>query len=197
MRNMCATTALDCEATHILFIDDDVLIPQPFDFLRKLLACEADIAAADVLVRGLPFNHMIFQWMDKARTGLRMETSVPKKRPVLPCAAVGFSVCLIDVNLLKKIDPPYFITGATNTEDVYFCVKAHEAYPEVKIVCDTSIICGHILWPEVIDDHNKKAYTEYHNKLYGKPKQEGPDRGAAYLAAAKGAINGKKSRSRR
>src|ERR1035437_9862470 len=62
MRNLTATTALDIEASHLLFIDDDVLIPQPFDFLNKLLACKAPIAAGDVIVRGWPFMHMLFKY---------------------------------------------------------------------------------------------------------------------------------------
>jgi hypothetical protein len=196
MRNLCATTALNLEATHVLFLDDDVLLPGPFDFLRKLLDCEADVAAADVLVRGYPFNHMIFQWIDKEKTLLRMETKVPKKRGPLPCAAVGFSVCLIDTKLIQKVDPPYFITGATNTEDVYFCLKAHEADPDIKVVCDTSIVCGHILGPEVIDDHNKLAYMKYHNVVYGKQDQVNDDRGESYLQRAKGVIHAKKTRRR-
>src|ERR1019366_8819973 len=77
MRNLAAETALDIEASHLLFIDDDVLLPQPFDFLDKLLALDVDIAAADVLIRGYPFQHMIFKW-NKEKTGLTVLGKIPR-----------------------------------------------------------------------------------------------------------------------
>lgn len=181
MRNLAAETALEIEASHLLFIDDDVIIPKPFDFLDKLLACKADIACGDVLIRGYPFNHMIFRY-NKDKSGLHQMPKVPRKLGPIPVDAVGFSLCLIKTQLLQNLSKPYFVTGVTNTEDVYFCLKARDKFPDTKIICDTSIQCGHILWSEIIDPLNKKNYSRYHDAQYGSPAivDEMAFRGKAY-----------------
>jgi hypothetical protein len=180
MRNLAADTALDNGSEYLLFIDDDVLIPYPFDFLRKLIACDAPIAAADVLIRGYPFNHMLFRY-NKDKTGLNQMKNVPKKLGQIPVDAVGFSVCLIRVDLLRKMNKPYFITGINNTEDIYFCVNARDKFPNLRIIADTSIQCGHILWNEVIDAINKENYKNYFEAQFPEVKKaENKDRGEAY-----------------
>jgi hypothetical protein len=179
MRGLASKTAMEAEARYLLFIDDDVLIPHPFDFLDKLIACDADIACGDVLIRGYPFNHMIFRY-NKKKDGLLQMPNVPKKLGPISVDAVGFSLCLIKTELLRQVPQPHFITGVTNTEDIYFCLKVREKLPEAKIICDTSIQCGHILWTEAIDALNKPAYKRYHEKLFGKPEKETIDRGQAY-----------------
>ncbi len=168
MRNLAAETALEVEASHLLFIDDDVIVPHPFDFLDKLLACKADIACGDVLIRGYPFNHMIFRY-NKDKTGLLQMPSIPKKLGPILVDAVGFSLCLIKTSLIREVPKPYFVTGVSNTEDIYFCIKARDKFPDCRIICDTSIQCGHILWSEIIDPLNKKNYTKYHDAQFGKP----------------------------
>lgn len=188
-RNLAAETALDVQAKYLLFIDDDVLIPQPFDFLEKLINMKADIAAADVLIRGYPFNHMFFKY-NKDKTGLLAVPSLPKahKAGRFEVDAVGFSCCLIDTKLLVELPKPYFITGINNTEDIYFCMKARDKFPDCSIVVDTSIMCGHILWSEIIDSLNKKNYKTYHEKQFGKPAKVNLDRGEFYLKVTKATL---------
>lgn len=191
MRNLCAQTALENEADYLLFLDDDVLIPHPFDALGKLLACNADIAAAKVVIRGFPFDWMIFKRKGPKGT---IHLFPCKKLPnsgVEKCDAVGFSFCLIKTSLLKKVEAPYFVTGMNNTEDIYFCVKATLAEPKIKIVCECSIACGHILWPEVMNTGNREAYSEYFKKLnpYVVEKKDSPDRGGEYLKEVESAVS--------
>jgi hypothetical protein len=179
MRNSAADTALDIEADYLLFIDDDVIIPHPFDFLEKLIACDADIACGDVLIRGYPFNHMIFRY-NKDKTGLVPMPKIPKKLGPIPVDAVGFSLCLIRTEVLRQIPRPWFVTGISNTEDIYFCLKVRDKFPDARIICDTSIRCGHILWNEIIESGNKKAYTKYWEETNGKPQEDPQDRGNSY-----------------
>jgi len=192
-KNGAAELALDIEAKYLLIIDDDVLIPTPFDFLHKLIACDEHIAAADVLIRGYPFNHMFFRYTDKAKTSLEQVPRLKKSEQgkVIQVDAVGFSVCLISTELLRQLEKPYFVTGINNTEDVYFCVKARDKFPRLPIVVDTSIRCGHILWNEVIDSNNKAAYKRYHEAINGKPEKINPSefRGQMYLTKVKRTLN--------
>jgi hypothetical protein len=192
MRNQAAEVALQAEADYLMFIDDDVLVP--FDCLTKLLALDADIASADVIIRSYPFDHMLFYWSGKHKEGLTAFKKLPEPRGPLDIGACGFSLCLIKVGLLKRILPPYFVTGPhSNTEDIYFCCKAKKIYPEVTVRADTSIICSHILWHETIDSFNKKAYTRYWEAINGKPEKEIDNRGPRYLAMTKEALSAKKA----
>lgn len=188
MRNMAAEIAMDIEAKYLLFLDDDVIVPAPFDFLTKLMALDADITAGDVIIRGYPFDHMLFRHPGgKKERGLKTLARLPKQRGPYPVDAVGFSLALIKVELLKKMSLPFFITGLRNTEDVYFCLKAREEHPETTIMADTSIMCGHILWPEIMDSLNKKNYKKYYELQFGKGQQdeEAENRGEKYLRSTK------------
>lgn len=188
MRNLSAVTAMDIEASHLLFIDDDVLIPQPFDFLDKLLACKASIAAAAVIVRGWPFNYMLFKYTQN-KLGLKIVKDVPKKLGQHPYDAVGFSCCLIETALLKKLPTPYFITGPSNTEDIYFCMKARDKFPDCRIIADTSIKCGHILSAEIIESDNLANYRKYFKAQFKPSEEPSIDRGETYYNLVKAQLN--------
>ncbi len=105
-------------------------------------------------------------------------------------------MCLIKVELLKKVAAPWFVTGLSNTEDIYFCLKAKEFDPNVTIKLDTKIKCAHILWPEMISSINKEAFTEYMEttnphlrveKAKNK-KIQSPDRGDEYLKSVEAVL---------
>jgi len=188
MRNMAAEQALKWEADYLLFLDDDVLIP--FGSLAHLLDADKDIIAGDVLIRGYPFEHMIFDYK-KDENGITT-SMLPIHDPEEPlgvydCDAVGFSYCLIKIDALKKCPKPYFITGPKNTEDIYFCIKAKLANPELTIACDTRIQCGHMLNPYPVSPDNVKNFREYYEKQYPQAlKEQEKDRGNDYYEIVKG-----------
>jgi len=187
-RNMAAEVALSIEARYLLFLDDDVLVP--FDCLDKLIKLDTDIAAGDVIIRGYPFQHMLFQYTDKTKRGLKPIKKLNGKRGRLNgLGAVGCSLTLIKTSLIKQLPKPYFVTGPeTNTEDIYFCVKAKQVVSSCTIAADTSIVCSHILWEEVIDSINKDNYKKYYEAQYPELKRKPPrggDRGNEYLTEMK------------
>jgi len=162
---MAAQQAIESESQYLLFLDDDVLV-QP-DGLHRLIQSNADIASGKVVIRGYPFDWMVFKYEKRAgtpRKGLYSQAELPEFGDV-PVDAVGFSFTLIRVDLLKAITPPYFVTGMNNTEDIYFCVKARQVNKKTKIVVNCDVPCGHILWPEVMAPHNRTAYKEYYEKI--------------------------------
>ena len=61
MRNMAGKVAQDIGAEYLLFLDDDVIVPQIKSPLQMLLDCNADVAAGNVVIRGYPFNYMAFK----------------------------------------------------------------------------------------------------------------------------------------
>lgn len=197
MRNQCAKIALDMNADYLLFWDDDVLVP--LDFIDSMIAADGDIVAADVLIRGLPFDHMAFLGDSSGLHTIPDIAPLVKKakNQVINVDAVGFSLCLIKVSLLRKMTDPWFITGTGNTEDIYFCLKARQLDKKTSIKLDTKVQCGHILWHEVISTGNRAAYTQYQEVTNPYLKQErlakaklkeiNPtgDRGVSYLKEIK------------
>lgn len=183
MRNMSAKVALETESDYLMFLDDDVIVP-PNHGLQMLLDCDADIAAGRVCVRGWPFNYMSFRY-DENRN-LQMDKKLPESG-LEDVDAVGFSFALLKVSLLKRMQEPWFVTGLNHTEDVYYCIKAKQIDPNVTIRVNCACKCGHILWPEVICEENREAYSKYFmeiNKI-SQEVQANPDRGREYLEKVK------------
>lgn len=198
MRNMCAKVALENDCTHVLFIDDDVLV-QP-GTVESLLETDLDIVMAHTYIRGYPFHPMSFKRkgdypgiydlehfddiVDKAVNG------------VARCEAVGFSCCLIKTWLFNEIEPPYFVTTPNSTEDIYFCLRCLNDVQgsdlgegkfegkEVKIGVDLRVPTGHLLDKEAISIFTVEALKEFTEKL-GRGKKEDPEkenRADKYLA---------------
>lgn len=185
MRNMTAKVALETNSDYVLFLDDDVLV-NPISGLKMLLDCEADIAAGRVCVRGWPFNYMVFK--SDGNDGLIIQNKIPR-HGIHSCDAVGFSFALIKTDLIRKVPEPFFVTGLNHTEDVYFCYKCRvvDRKCSIKVNCDCD--CGHILWPEVLDERNRKAFMKYlkeiNPNLIPANYTEGADRGSKYLKMVK------------
>lgn len=173
MRNLCAKTAIECDADYILFLDDDVLIP--IDSFQYLMEADADIVAGDVLIRGYPFNHMAFRYplisdkIDNEGTNLKAiaEWREIDSKLLTDVDAVGFSYCLLKVSTLKKIPGPWFLTGPRNTEDIYYCMKAKLYVPNISIKVCTNVVCEHILWAETISAANRDHYRKYMEEQWG------------------------------
>lgn len=187
-RSLAAEVCLEKEFDYLLFLDDDVLVPHK-NSLQKLIQADADIVAGDVIIRGWPFNHMMFRYADDAKTQLKPLASLPEgEEGVIDVDAVGFSYCLIKAEVLRKIPKPFFVTGPTNTEDIYFCLKAKKHLPELTIKVDTSVTCAHILWAEAIDNRNLEHFKDYYKAAYADmlpPDPEAKDRGEKYLEMVK------------
>jgi hypothetical protein len=187
MRNMAAKVALDTQSDYLLFLDDDVVVP--FDGLRKLIDVNADIVAANVIIRGYPFDYMFFK---EENNSLVTFKELPQTT-VFDVEAVGFSFCLIKTSVFGHIIPPFFVTGLTNTEDIYFCVKAKQAIRNLTIKVDSSVVCRHILWSEMISEENRRTYKKYMEEQFPgleKAHQDMErDRGEDYLKMVKEQVN--------
>jgi len=159
MRNNAAKIALENNCDYLMFIDDDVII-RP-DTLDSLLEADKDIIMALTFVRGWPFPPMFFKASENLTTDKRKETLifyedyVPDEHGLVKCAAVGFSCTLLKMDVVKAINPPYFITGPHHTEDVYFCLKARYSLdPEPSIFVDTRVPTMHMMMSDGVSDIN-------------------------------------------
>lgn len=177
-RNMAAEYALRLECDYLLFLDDDVMIPR--DSLIRLIEADKDICAGLVIIRGVPFNVMAFKYGKKRKNqrdigffnDLPLDDSgklKPGAQKLQKCDAVGFSLCLIKTDVLKRISQPYFLTGTGHTEDVYFCLKAKEE-EKIQTWMDISIQCGHLLNQEPVAWYNRKHLLKYYETVLPKEK---------------------------
>lgn len=184
MRNQAAKMALQTECDYLLFIDDDCMIPS--NVVQQLISRDQDIVAGLTYIRGNPFNVMHFRFTED-RTSLVFDNAWREhvlENGLIPCDALGFSCCLIRVELLRHLRPPFFVTGSGNTEDVYFCLKARRELDEVSMAVDSHVKVSHLCMPVAVNDDN----VELHRAFWAgtnKPKEE-IDRKEEYVSTVFG-----------
>jgi hypothetical protein len=176
-RNHAAKAALANECDYLLFIDDDVLIlPETFKSLHEVASSGYDSVGGLVIIRGYPFHVMAFKrengelpYFDDLPTVWGDKVYPLLKDPVTQddgLVAMGFSCTLIKTSLLRRVSPPYFVTGPRNTEDVYFYLKAKEAYPDMRLALVTHLQCGHLLPPEPIEWKTIDIFKEFYENMH-------------------------------
>lgn len=142
-REKLADLALEIDATHILWLDSDMMFPKTI--CETLLTHDLDFIACNYSTRALPMRSVAFaeigQWesfIDKNETGL------------ISVAGVGLGCALIKTAILDDIPKPWFpITYNSDVndylgEDMNFCQKVIEAGYVVAIDCDSSREVYHI-----------------------------------------------------
>lgn len=132
--------------SHVLFIDDDVLVPP--DTIARLLAHRRPIVSGlyyaktvtpqPLILKG-PHEGLITEWPDGA---------------LVECDAHGMGCTLIARDVFERVEQPWFQTSRTHTgdhegvpvfhfqtEDVWFLRKAKALGYQPAV--DTSLVCGH------------------------------------------------------
>jgi hypothetical protein len=161
MRNFCAKAAIEGKFDYLWFIDDDVLLDQ--NALRHLLDLRSDISSGITLIRGYPYEPMLFSFKKGRKTPNLVEykSLVRSDGSIRKLDAVGFSCCLIKVSLLAKIESPWFLTGPNFTEDVFFCNRARDVVKNVSISASNFVQTEHVLGSETICPANRIARIKY------------------------------------
>jgi len=176
-RNTTVKAALELEAKYVMFIDDDSVLEgaaSMFKHLKDKIDEDENkhIIMPIVYVRGYPFKPMFFKWVEDegiAGKGLdhyddfrEQETD---EEGLLEVAAIGCSTCLIKTEVFNALPKPYFSTGPTYTEDVFFCVKCHDYIENIGIYLDTTICSGHLLDPLYVNEQNVDSFREFYKNL--------------------------------
>lgn len=163
-RQKLAEVALDEGCDYILWVDADMRFPK--DTLERLLSHDKDIVGVNATTRTIPVkatakNLLVDiekkenQWISvssKGKTGLEQVTSI------------GCGVMLVKRKVFENTPKPWFwfekIPGDKLLgEDVYFCIKAHDAGFETWVDHDLSNAIGHVGsytygWRDVILEDN-------------------------------------------
>jgi hypothetical protein len=128
-RNEIARAAVGLGASHLLFLDSDMMVPP--DVAHRLLGHGKPICGAYGVKRRFPIERCgepLEKWADSGLFEMK---------------SMGMAVCLINTEVFKKLTPPYFVWGEAS-EDIGFCTKARNA--GLKIWCDADLSkeIGHI-----------------------------------------------------
>lgn len=147
-RNMMVKALLaEKGATHLLFIDSDMLPEEPVKdvnyFIRSLLATNHCIASAFYRAKqreGFP-NAM---WVKAIDAGTKEEGFVPIMEwsgNWIPADAIGMGFCLIERKVFEKMPYPWFKWGEDGkpSEDFHFCIEAKRYGFEARVLTDLKL----------------------------------------------------------
>lgn len=137
LRNQSVTLAQAAGASHLLFLDSDMRFPK--GSLDKLLAVDADIAAANYVMRTMP--ELWVARKDGANVSSVGRTGVER------VDSVGCGVMLVKMEVFAYLPQPWFSTPWNGSdhigEDVFFCQKARSVRFSVCIDHDLSQAVRH------------------------------------------------------
>jgi len=135
-RNQCVGAAQAMKATHLLFLDTDMVFPA--DTLKRLMAHDKDIVGATYSKRAAPFHPLTITEDGK----LEQITSGLCRVKLLPTGCM-----LIRLGIFDKLSAPYFNLGTEGGqllgEDYYFCEHARAAGFALWCDGDLSSQLGH------------------------------------------------------
>lgn len=179
-REEFARYAIELGCDYLMMIDDDMICP--VDLFERLYKHDVDVVAPIAFQRRHPYFPVIY----KTRTGwdtVRKQTyfanEIVKNYPkdtLFECDAVGFGAVLIKADILKRFEPPRFMSTSPTGEDILFCYQAKENLG-IKIYCDTSTRIQHLGSPSVIGEEDfekanvmdevRKTYGDYEEGIHG------------------------------
>jgi hypothetical protein len=150
-RNQLIRTAIEQELDYVLFLDDDHVFPP--DTLLRLLNHGVDCVSALYTWRVNPFHANVFDQLSATPEGepdphgkLVIKPLMGVKPGLITCNIVGSGFFLAKVEVLKKVDDPWFTLGWPFQEewcdDISFCVRLREAGVEIHV--DTATCIDHI-----------------------------------------------------
>lgn len=144
MRRELAKLAINSGADSLLFLDSDMRFPK--DALVRLLRHKEPIVAASYSMRRLPLAPVAFDGYTQGQLHY-----IPNDAEGLEeVASVGMGCFLIDLNVFKKLDEPWFANEYDAAlddyigEDVHFCRKAREAGYRILVDAKLTNEMGHL-----------------------------------------------------
>ena len=141
-RQQLVLQVLEENPTHILWLDADMNFPP--HTLKQLLSHNKDVIACNYSTRVEP--HMPVAFVSDGD----LENRLTDKKGISSVFAVGLGCMLVNTNVIKNIDSPYFSVewndDYTNLvgEDIYFCKKIREAGYDILVDNELSQQISHV-----------------------------------------------------
>ncbi len=161
-RNLIIKQALEANASHVFFVDDDVCIPH--DALLKLIAHDKDIVSGLYLMRNYPHAPIAFNVAFNDGK-CRFKFLEDGKEGLVEVVNFGLGCALIKTEVFEKLGESNWVRiGQLNSQewndDIDFFNRCRAA--GFKLYLDQNIRCGHMctatLWPEYRDGRWMTVY---------------------------------------
>lgn len=159
-RNIIIRQALEMDCSHVLFVDDDVIIPP--DGLTKLLAHDKDIVSGLYLMRNHPHYPIAFDFASVDGLCNHLVLDKYKGQNLIQIVAAGLGCCLIHTDVFRGMQAPWIRMGELESDmwcdDLGFFKRVREA--GFDIFLDTTVLVGHqaavVIWPIKSEDGTLK-----------------------------------------
>lgn len=139
-RNIASRYAVDNNFDYIFWVDTDMILPE--DALTKMFSHGKDFVSGVYSYKFIGNKNAVAKRLiDGVYEDISIK-EIQESKGIVEVDGVGFGCVLMKVDMLKKIDFPWFIYTEGMGEDIFFCRKAQEK--GYKIYLDTDVICGHI-----------------------------------------------------
>lgn len=160
-RNDLATAAIQIDADYVFWLDSDMVF-KPDTLIRMmetLKANDLDILTGLYFRRVPPYSPVLYNKIEI--DGVACEFSEFKTIPdgLFEVGACGFGCVLMKTDVFFDVQSKFgnmFAPIGNNGEDVAFCWRARQC--GYKVVCDPTMICGHVGY-SVVDDQFFKAFS--------------------------------------
>lgn len=150
--------AIEHNATHILWLDSDMMFPK--NLCDLLLVHDENIVACNYSTRSLPFKAVGYSEMFDWNSGIPKDAT-----GLIEVDGIGFGCVLTKTDVFNFIEKPWFpitYTKKTNDylgEDMNFCQKATAEGYSIMVDCDLSRKIYHIgsaayLWNREIHEES-------------------------------------------
>jgi hypothetical protein len=155
-REEAAKKAVEHGMDYIFMVDDDMICPD--DLFQRLYRHHevADIVCPLAFTRNPPYKPVLYAsiegWDAVNRSDYFINNVVMNypKNKLVEADACGFGAVLMKTWMLKKIQPPFFMSSEGTGEDILFCYKAKKA--GARVFMDTSFNIGHLSHPQIITE---------------------------------------------
>lgn len=133
--------AKDHQATHVMFIDNDMIFPP--EGIKQLIEQDLDVVGAPYNEKRLPLQSTV---KISDERGNLIASDISKYTEPFKVYALGFGFMLCKISVFDRITRPYFNAlvdedDVFTTDDVYFCDKLQKA--GVEIWCDPRVVVKH------------------------------------------------------
>ena len=161
-RNSLATMAIQMDADYVFWLDSDMVF-RPDTLVRMMDTVQKhdiDMLTGLYFRRVPPYSPVLFDKLEM-RTKTVLDWSEFKTIPedLFEVGGCGFGCVLVNTEVLISVQGKHgnmFAPMGNNGEDIAFCIRAKDC--GYKIICDPSIICGHVGY-SVVDDQFFKAFS--------------------------------------
>lgn len=140
--NALVDEAIKFECTHLFIVEDDSMFAP--DTVLRLLSHDKDVVTGLCLQRNPPFRPYIYDGFDEV-TGMLWRDLKDGEEGLIRVAATGMGGILINMNVFKKLERPYFYTTFIGEkewgQDILFASDLYKA--GIEVFCDLNVTIWH------------------------------------------------------